>query len=454
MKEAPAILQMFDLLNGKTDSSNAENNKKKDEFSVMPTAKTRRALDFLISSTPKDLEDVSLRDFLQDLFNWDGKNRVNKPLIRAFKDSVIDFQHYPQLVELAGYLTAMSPFLEADHLAQMMELSHTTNTAFAPTVYTMQFHTNFKNAFQGLSQTRIQKIGLSLWEESHNGRWWNMTSGVNNIQENQRSIKPEKIFRSLKKYEDNTAMENIIWSPENQANFKAYMKNNLDKDIAVLSEKFRRDLMMGLAVTPDIAIFLSAIDWLAPNQRPESPINSLLKNLVNIRNNDKTFVMPKKPNTIKDLFPNLLLTTNNGFDFPFDPNIIHIFNDGAFNHCFGKENVKVNLITSKTQLAKNANYMGNCTLTYQKNMEDGKYALFFADTGDEKYNFSLVLNNRDLKWHFGEINSRYNAGRVPTEIRQRVTQTIAQIPTISEQYKDYIANIKKHHSTTTYVYSL
>lgn len=456
MSNPPSVLKAFALLN--KDSSVQDGSDTKDTTNqVLPTAKSRKALDTLINSMPSDLQEISMKTFLQDLFNWDGKNHVNKPLIVAFNNAMNTKGKYPQTVEFTGYMVALAPLLEADQIARMYSIISETETAFAPNLYTINFHSNLKRAFAGLSPQRIEKIALSLWKESHKGRWWNMTAGIENVQENQGQIRAEVILKNLLKYNENRDgvinLENVIWSPENQTNFKTYMSKRLDRNVALLSENFRKDLMEGKAVTPDVAIFLSAIDWLAPNQRPESPINSLLKTLVYIREEDENFKMPKKPNSVTELFPNIEFnaTGMKKFDFPFDPTIVKAVEQKEFAE--GLDNVKeLNLITSKTGLAQNAKYMGNCTLSYQHNMEEGKYALLYMKYGEDEYNIAITL--RGESWKAGEINSRFNNGGVSKEVRKTIVEKINNLPKVTPQYKAYIDSFDKEKSAKTYTYML
>lgn len=454
MTETPSILKAFALINKNTNNQTDA----KKSIQTLPTAKSREALDILINSNPDNLKDLSLKTFLQDLFNWDGNNHVNKPLIRTFQEAISDPAKYPQAVEFTGYMVALSPLLEADQIARMYRLVGETSTAFAPTTYTINFHSNIKRAFSGLSSARVEKIGESLWKEAHNGRWWNMTAGIDNVQEGQGEVAPSKIVKSLIEYHEkgneDANMENIIWSPENQEKFQKYVSTRLNKKLAILSETFRTDLMKGEAVTPDIAIFLSSIPWLAPNQRPESPINSLLKNLVAFREDTDNFRMPKKPNTIKDLFPNIDFVTHSKHDFPFDQSILRFANTAdLIKDKAQAEDKEFRLITSKAALAQNARHMGNCTLSYQRNMEQGKYALFYIKNGTEEYNVSIVLRNK--KWGIGEINSRYNRGQVPVHFRQAITQEINNFPPVSDQYLSYVESLNKDgKSSLTYTYTL
>lgn len=452
MAENSSILKAFNIVNESTVMANS--GQKTESNNIPLTALSRKALDKLVYSLPADFEEASLRNFLHDLFNWDGKNHVNKILIQAFKDAVNEPMKYPQAVELTGFLVALSPLLEADHIASMYDLVKTTDTAFAPTVYTVNFHSNIKRAFEGLSTERIIKMARSLWLESHRGRWWNMTAGVDNVQLNQADIAPSTLLKSLKRYNENNNMENIIWSPTNQDNFSKYMNRRLDKDLARLSEDFRVSLMTGDPVTPDIAIFLSAVSWLSPAQRPESPINSLTKLLVNIRANNKDFAMPKKPNSIKDMFPAINFQ-NNGREFMIDDTLLQKVLSQSFINGTTIDKNTLKIIDNKHALAQNAKHMGNCTLTYQKNMEQGKYLLiYFRDDKGTEYNCSFTLYQN--RWRIGEINSRYNRGAVPQEIRRKFTKSINDMAPVSQVYQDFVKNHKenKKENYATYVYTV
>lgn len=447
MSETPSILKAFALLNKPTEVISEEGARV-----VLPTAKSRKALDLLVNSVPADFQELNLKEFLQDLFNWDGKNHVNKPLIRVFQESLN--AKYSQTVEFTGYMVAMAPMLEADQIARMYDIVKDTETSFAPTLYTVNFHSNLKRAFAGLSPQRVEKLGLSLWKEAHNGRWWNMTVGVNNVAEEQGTVSPEVIYTNLLKIKQSAdeaeVMQNIIWSPQNQEQFRKFMNKKLDKDIAVLAETFRKQLMSGAAVTPDVAIFLSAIDWLAPNQRPESPINSLLRNLVRLREEDESFRMPKKPNTIRDMFPHLEITVDKDkIDFPVDPQIL----ESVRNKSFFESADKLDLILSKNALAQNANHMGNCTAGqhYTKKISEGKCAILYIQVGNSEYNAALNLSYNN-KWTLGEVNSRYNRGQVPTELQKSLAKSVQNLNAVSEQYLEFAKNFNKEKQAMFYQY--
>lgn len=452
MAETPSILRALSLLNKQSESTGESEGAPK---AALPTTTSRAALTKMVNGSPQDYEDVNLRQLLQDLLNWNGENKVNKPLIRAYGDLLRQPQYYTQLVEFTGFAMAVAPLLEADHLVNLMQAVPNTKTSFAPTLYTLNFHSNVKRALADLSTVRVEKISRSLWEESHRGRWWNIAAGVDNVQLNQGQVKPALLLKSLKDYENSGNMENIIWSPENQENFSEYMATRLDQDVARLSERFRTDLMEGKAVTPDIAIFLTSIPWLAPSQRPESPINSLLRAIAAMREDENfPFRMPKKPNHIREMFPSLIVGGGGQVEYPFFPAIMQaamtrsIVNNvpGAVQEC--------NLIVNHNQLANNAQHMGNCTLTYESNMKKGTYALFYLKVDQEEYNMSVTLNEGSNKWRIGELNSRYNRGNVAREFREALSRNVQNLPNADP---GYLAAVKEYDGSSTgamYSYTL
>lgn len=455
MAEIPSILKALSLLNkGTGETPGVENAAPKVS---LPTTASRAALTKMVNGTPKDYENANLRVLLQDLLNWSGENKVNKPLIRAYGELLKQPQYYTQLVEFTGFAMAVAPLLEADHLVNLLQAVPNTKTAFSPTLYTLNFHSNVKRAFADLSTVRVEKIAHSLWEESHRGRWWNITAGVENVQNNQGSVAPSVLLKSLKDYEKSGNMENIIWSPENQEKFSRYMSTRLDQDIARLSEKFRTDLMEGKAVTPDIAIFLTSIPWLAPSQRPESPINSLLRTIAAMREDENIpFRMPKKPNSIKDMFPNLIVGGGGKVEYPFFPAIMNAALSRSIINGVPGEIQECNLIVNHNQLANNAQHMGNCTLTYERNMKQGTYALFYFKTDHGEYNMSVVTaGGNQRKWHIGELNSRHNRGDVPRNFREALAKNVEALPPVDEAYLNAVKEFVKDSSTgTVYSYTL
>lgn len=279
---APSLATALSLL--------GKNDKDKTTTNLMPTAKARKVLEKLVNGSPDDFKDIPLRPLVQDLFNWDGKNHTNKPLIRTFDEVIQNRGTYPQAVEMLGFLSAASPLLEADQIARILEKAKTTQTAFAPTLYTINFSQRLQTGFAYLSSERRERILASLWDIAHDGRWWaTPTIAVdNNNMDQQENVSADEIIKMFKDYvqsvdanhpenESLQILDDALWSRTSQKSFAEKIAKELIKEIAIVSEDFRKKLIQGHTINPDIAIYLSSVRWLAPNQRPESPISGLVK---------------------------------------------------------------------------------------------------------------------------------------------------------------------------------
>lgn len=447
MAQNPGLLKAFALIN----KTNAPADADTPTPTVLPTAKSRAALNLLTGSTPDKLTDMGLRPLLQDIFNWDGKNHVNKPLIRAFEQAVNTPRRYPQAVEFTAYAAALAPLLEADQIARMYEAVPETSTAFGPNLYTLGFSRNVKNALTGLSPTRVEKIALSLWKEAHNGRWWNITAGIQQgNEENQEEMTGHATYKALLDFQHEFHQGNtdvppkIAWSPHNQEAFRSYMENRLDENIALLSEDIHYALLNHIPVNADVAVFLSCLDWLAPTQRPESPINSILVLLTKMRQ-DENFKMPKKPNSIADIFPAIDLRTSSVREFLMDDTILaHAAPGGSlYEKIKAETNGTIYPIVSKAQLGQNARYMGNCTVSFMDSMNDGHYILYRIDFPEDSpitsHNLSMVMGKKNGTWTVGEIQGRHNRNQNAT-VNRIFREFVANLPPSSPYYIEAVNN--------------
>ena len=115
--------------------------------------------------------------------------------------------------------------------------------------------------------------------------------------------------------------------------------------------------------------------------------------------------------------------------------------------------LKLKLITNKAKLRENAKHMGNCTLSYESNMDKGEYALFYATDGDQDYNLAISLSGN--KWSVREVNSRFNRG-VDTKVREAFKNAVSTIPSVGAGYKEYIKGSDNKNGKThlTYRYTI
>ena len=99
---------------------------------VLPTAKTRTALELLGTNTAETLADLRLdmRALTTDLFGWSGQPKVTKPLMHKINSMVNDRKNYQQNVELIGFAVAASRMLEPDRIVQLLDAK--AKTVFYP----------------------------------------------------------------------------------------------------------------------------------------------------------------------------------------------------------------------------------------------------------------------------------------------------------------------------------
>lgn len=383
---------------------------------VVPTSKTRSAIELLADSSPETMvnHQTNLRDVAEGLFNWSGKIRTTKPVIRALNVALNTEGKYHHAVELAAYIAALSPLLEPDRLARLFGALNEVETAYAPARYTLQLSHKLDKILSGFNEERREKLAYSLWVESHKGRWWDLTAGqANNVEveaqadEIEDTVDMEEGLKAFSEFK-------LPWSPENIKFISNLKENNSIRDSL---KRYNTALLKGKVVDPDIALLASYIKWLKIDERPESPVGSLLDNLIYLKN-EVDFDFPEKPKSFASLFPNI--TFYGGAHFPF-PNSI-IFTDGKNL----TPSAKLEVVKTATELAENRTFMGNCTWSYKGRMEKGEYVLYRVHHNGEIYNGSVVLSG--TKWRLGELNSRFNRGTVPPEVRTAFNAFISKLP--------------------------
>ena len=387
----------------------SQKNAKKTSNTV-PTAKTRAALDLLVNSTPEKLisDQVNLRELTSNLFDWAGEPKATKNLMRALSNALNTPGKYSHAVELAAYLAALAPLFQPDRLVRLFGAIDEVNTAFAPARFTLQLSHKLKRLLEQYPEERREKLAYSLWVQSHGGRWWDLTAGQDvDVVEPDNTMSKQEMLDLFEQYK-------LTWSPATAARFTQIDEHDSIRDVL---EKYNDELLDEKILDPDVAVLASHLDWLAPFERPESPVGSLLDTLHGIIA-EIDYDMPEKPKSFSEMFPNIQLYDSNMFPFP-----------NAIYQCDGRmliPNVRMELVSTATVLADNRTYMGNCTWSYKSRMEKGEYVLFRIHDGEHIYNGSMILNGNT--WRLGEINSRHNRGQVPTAVRNAFNRFIDELP--------------------------
>jgi hypothetical protein len=418
--------------------------------STVPTSRARAALDVLANSTIEELteQQTNLREITESLMNWGSEPKATKNVIRALNIALNTPGKYAHAVELTAFLSAVSPLLQPDRLVRLFALVNEVDTAYAPSRFTLQLSHKLERLLKSYSEDRREKIVHSLWVQSHQGRWWDLTDGVTppadaeNVAE-AGPEEPEAVSDAelLKLFSD----KKLAWTPATAASLSAMKPNDVIRETL---DSYNDDLVRGKLVDPDTAVLASHITWLAPLERPESPIGSLLDNLHKAVT-ELEYTLPEKPKSFSGMFPNVKLY--GGATFPF-PNAVLLADGRPLT-----ATTRFELVSNATKLSENKTYMGNCTGSYKARMEKGEYALFRIIHGQEIYNASMITNDKNV-WRVGEVNSRFNRGQVPTDVRAAFSKFVKELPPVKadnamvqniEQYK-----MMKKMSTRKYSYSL
>lgn len=408
---------------------------------VIPTAATRTALEFLVSNTAESLNEkqVNLRGIAEGLFNWNGTPKTTKLVIRALNDALNTPGKYHHAVELSAFLSAMSPLLEPDRIARLYSSINEVDTVFAPAKYTLQLSARLRKVFAEFPQERIEKLAYDLWVVSHKGRWWDITSGT--AQAPNLPPEPEEAGLNNNQLVDMFLKGNLPYTQLNAERFRKVKPNEL---IVEALEKYNNDFLDEKMIDPDMALYSSYLPWLEINQRPESPIASLIDNLLTIVEL-LDFKHPEKPKNFRELFPDVKLYGKVGF--PFDEHILQTEGKMLL------PGVRMEIVMNATALSENRDYMGNCTWSYKSGMEKGTYVLYRIHQGETIYNGALMLTKN--RWSVREINSRHNRGNVPANIKNAFDAFAKSLPESKQAIEnklrsDYERRLKNHK----YAYTL
>ncbi len=388
---------------------------------AVPTANTRATLDFLTASTQEELknQELNLREMTQNLFDWHGEKRSTKALLHAFHNAILSEGKYVEAVEITAYIAALAPLLEPDRLARLFNAIHEVKVSYAPARYTVSLYKKIVRLFAQFNEDRREQLAYSLWVESHQGRWWDLTAGdvAHNNEGHEEGLTIDGLI------EEFTRKQTIRWTEERHALFSQIPER---EDIRDAVATYNDALIKGLQVDPDFSIYAAGLSWLTPLERPESPVGSLLDSLDRLVDLLEDYTFPEKPKKFSELFPDIKLYGDK-IRFPFPMAIMAT--DG---HTV--QGVRLEVVDNATLLAENRNYMGNCTWGYKGQMEKATYVLYRLHFAGHIYNGSMLLNHNvgnarnPNGWHIGEVNSRHNAGKVPTVVRQVFDNLVHNMP--------------------------
>lgn len=445
-----AVINAMKLL-GKTKPQDAKNEQTDDDAPVLssvPTARTRSAMEMLFRTTVDDLREqrVNIRQVATDLFNWHGKPRATKVLMRALTTALNTPGKYGQAVELTSYIAALSPLMEPDRLARIYEAINEVKTVYAPNMYVLQLSRQLAELLERYPEQVRERIAYDLWVSSHTGRWWDLSTGVQNQdaqnQENQEGQENQPARRQEAPVEvpDDESLvtdflaRKLTWSAEIAEAFSALPYN---EDIIGAIRQYNEDYARGKALDPDTGLLAAYLPWVPLGDRTESPVSILLRELMNTVSEIEGFELPAKPRSFRELFPDIRLIVGNRF--PFTQPML------STNGTYLLPGVSVEIVATPAELMANKEYMGNCTWSYKGRMEDCEYVLYriHDERHDAIYNGSAILRNNASRWTLGEINSRYNRGNVPADVREAFNKFLTQVPVPSPEYIQAVKQSKR-----------
>lgn len=411
--------------------------------SSIPTARTRSALELLFRSSVDDLRtnQVNIREVASDLFNWNGNtNKATKTVMRALTNALNTPDKYAHAVELTSFVAAMAPMLEPDRLARLFGALDKVDTVYAPNVYTLQLSHQLAELFNRYPEQVRERLAFDLWVTAHEGRWWDLTSGVTIVDRAaEEGIEAEET-RSPKQLVKDFIKGDVTWSKTIAEKFQKLPYN---EDIIGFMRDYNVEYAQGKVLDPDIGLISSYIPWIPLEDRTESPISILLRELMSNLRRIEGFELPDKPKTFKSMFPDIRLIIGDGF--PFTPQIM------STNGIMLMNGVRLEVVSTPAALMENRTYMGNCTWSYKHRMEKCEYVLYrIHDTRqghDTIYNASMTIqtNRANIQsWSLGEINSRHNRGQVPTDVRQAFTEFVKAVPVPEARYRELVRDARQN----------
>ncbi len=398
----------------------------------LPTARAVKAVDYLASAGSADVlrsRENNLKVILRDALDWDNPKftRSTKAVAKAIGMLLLGsgqdgHSTYQTGVELVGYLTVIAPLLEPDRLARVAAHAAETTNAAGPIRYHLGTHSQLKMILAPYKDDRVEHLVISLWDAAHDGQWWEHTTGVRSAGRRRRNLPPEQVEVVREQ------LERVLGGA------RVPTADLLAEAIAVRELSFSQDAIAAMRRTPepdhagyqrftsalrdsddnDHRVLAAYLPWLSVTDRPESPIPQMVAVLLTACGGASDFdagEMPERPADWGDLYP---AASRQPFPFPEGVLALH----GA--RMPGLPGADAMLMKNADQLRKNANYMGNCTFSYRARCEQGSCAIGRFTHRGVDYNFSVVSHAG--RWSLGEINSRFNRGRVPQDVRASAAQ--------------------------------
>lgn len=452
-----AVNKVLDLLGRKNDDGTTSRTR-----TVLPSGKTRAVLEtFAQAGTIAELDATqpNMKALMRDLLDWRNApgeaTRANGNVIKAAAQALQAKDEngnsaYPQAVEMLGFVAALAPLLQGDRLARIIAEAPKVTTAYAPDRYTLRFYGALAEVLTRYPEQRREQLAISLWHTAHEGRFWDITSGVTAVAHQGNRARMNAAAREARAAADqyltevlagadagspeaHTAVIEALFSerlPFNEATVEAVRALPPSVELSDRLVAFSERMRAGDTIYPDQVVLCSVLPWAKPTERPESPLAWVAMQLASALRPDRETgaaplleKLPDKPKSWRELFPNDVVV---GFPHPAAARRL----DGVIFP--GTTDVQCRVVKNTAELVENRDFMGNCTYSYKNQMEQGRYVLLVLQQGGETYNASLT-NYRGGQWGVGEVNSRFNRGNVPQALRAAVEAIAAAMPPLNPE---------------------
>ena len=382
-----------------------------------------------------------------NLFDWklkpDTPSRVTKATLKDVAKALTE--SYAKTVEMLAFASVFAHRLSPDRLIHLIASAPSAESSYAPERYTLRFSRDVYTLLGNYAEERLARLVEDMWQVGHDGRYWDCTAGIapevmarrrreTNIVIEERAAVTAYIEQLLHGTADdpdaaNAAVAKALVSQTLPYNTEtAQLVANLpysvelEDTLSELGEMSR----VGDPVNPDTLVLSSLIPWLAPADRPESPLSWLVSAALDRYIDPETEqfdadVLPKKPKKWADMYPEEAVADK----FPL-PNAVYRLHGTALP---GVGTATIELVRNAAELEVNRTFMGNCTYLYRNEMEHGTYALFRIVTPGDVYNAAMTLDGQG-RWRLREINSRFNRGGVPPDVKAGFDALIAAAPPV------------------------
>jgi hypothetical protein len=393
---------------------------------ALPTSDLQQALAVICDAeTVESLQATrpDMKALVRDVLDWSEPTttRATKPVVKTISSVMTGSNDthsttYPQAVEMLSYLALWSPLLDADRLARVATHCQASEHAYAPLRYILGPSGQLGLLLRHYSQERLELLAGSLWDESHDGRWWLHTTGDTSVRKdsgrgrNRVKVSDEERI-ALNAQLDSVLDDSGTLTPTllTSAIAGGCLSYSTDLAEALLSapeptRQERHDFLEALGRThdEDHRVLASMLPWLTPAQRPESPVSVMISVLLTVLGGPAEFTvasLPAKPGAFSDLYPDA-----SRIPFNYPKGIMEL--NGA--RMPGLRRSDIEILSTPELLKHNSTYMGNCTFSYLNGCLQGRTVMVRFDYQGGSYNASFEAVG-DGTYKATQVKARFNA---------------------------------------------